>query len=488
MKNKLQKAVGTVIRFIKKHKKMAIVAGVIIVAGILALIFLRPDNSRSQTAAPAVTALSKTTLEQITTVTGTVSSASSRSVNAKASGEITEVLVSEGDTVKVGQVLARIDTSDIQLDITNAKNDVAEAEASANRNTTWAQEDLTNAQNSYNAANDAYNAAQSAYAAAQAACADTTNCPAADEKYQALKTAEQSRSQAESSLRQAQRSYDSQVASDSTKTARRQLENLQQQLKDYTITAPVAGTITEMNAEVGGSSGGSSSGAASAAAASSASSSSSSSSQSASSSALFVIEDVSSFKAELSVAEYDAMEIAVGNSARITADSIEDKTWDAKVIEVSPKVVSGNFTVEVAVLSPVENLKIGMSISADIITGSASDVFVVPYDAVVKNQRGESVVYAIEVADMLGGRPALNATQERREIVVTTGLETDYYIAISGEGLTAGTMILNDPNGVSVVSESSNQNNMFMRGGGDMPAGAGAGGGGMRAGGGGFGQ
>jgi multidrug efflux pump subunit AcrA (membrane-fusion protein) len=485
MKDKLLKTVGKVRGFIKKHKKMAIVAAIIIVVGVLALIFLRPDDSRSGVAAPAVTALSKTTLEQITTVTGTVSSATSRSVNAKASAEVTEILVKQGDTVKVGQVLARLNTSDISRSIQNARNDVAEAEASANRNTTWAQEDLTNAQNSYNSANDAYNSAQAAYAAAQAVCVDPTNC--AEAEYQAMKSAEQSRSQAESSLRQAQRSYDSQVANDTTKSARRQLEDLQNQLKDYTITAPVAGTITEMNAEVGGSSGGSSSSAASAAASSVAGSSSSQSS--AGSSALFVIEDISTFKAELSVAEYDAMEIAVGNSVRITADSIENKTWDAKVTEVSPKVTSGNFTVAVAILSAVDNLKIGMSISADIITGSASDVFVVPYDAVVKNARGESVVYAVEVADMLGGRQGLNAQQERREIAVTTGLETDYYIAISGDGLTAGTMILNDPNGVSVVSTDDAQNNMFMRGagGGAMPAGAGAGGG-MRTGGGGFGQ
>ncbi|MDR3125541.1 MAG: efflux RND transporter periplasmic adaptor subunit [Candidatus Nomurabacteria bacterium] len=469
MKEKLQKWAGVVTRFVKKHRKLTIVLVIVLVAGVLALVFLKPSDPRSQTAAPAVTVLKKTMLEQLTTVTGTVSSAASRSVNAKTSASVTEILVAEGDSVTAGQVLARLDTSDLQKSIKDARSDVAEAEAATSRNTAWAQEDLTTAQNSFNAANDALNAANQAYAAAQTACeTDPSLCSAAQENYQTFKNAEQSKSQAESALRQAQRQYENQTASDSAKTARRQLEQLQSQLKDYVITTPVAGVVTEMNAAVGQSAGGGSS------SASVSGSATATAGQSAtSSSALFVIEDVGSFKAELAVAEYDAMEIAIGNSARITADAIDGKTWDAKVTAVSPKVIDGNFTVTLAILSAVQNLKIGMSISADIITGVADDVFVVPYDAVVKNEKGDTVVYSVTMADALGGRPS-GLTSERVEIPVVTGLETDYYIAISGGGLTAGAMILNDPNGVS-VTENSNSNNMFNMGGGRMPSGGGFG-------------
>jgi multidrug efflux pump subunit AcrA (membrane-fusion protein) len=474
MKDKLVKGVKQIPKFIKEHRKLTIIVAAVVVVGVVAWLVLKPNDSQTQTAAPTVTALSRTTLEQVTTVTGTVASATSRSVNAKVSAEVVEVLVSEGDLVKAGQVLARLDTSDLAQDISNAKSDVAEAEAAEARDDSWASEDLTNSQNSYNSANDAYNSAQAAYLAAQAACtSDPAVCGDVDGKYQACKSAEGARNSAESSLRQAQRSYDTQVAKDGTKTARRQLSDLQSSLKDYTITAPVAGTITELNAVVGRSASGTGGGASSSSAAAQAAASAAASATA--SSALFVIEDVESFKAELAVAEYDALEIANGQAVRITADSIEDKTWDAKVTEVAPKAIDGNFAVTVAVLSPVENLKIGMSISADVITGSADNVFAVPFDAVVKNADGQSVVYAVEMSEVLGGRPALTANSQRTEIAVTTGLETDYYIEINGEGLKSGMMILNDPNGVNVVLESDPNEmlNMMRDRAGSMPSGGG---------------
>ena len=450
--------------FVKKHKKLVIISAIVAVVGIIAVIFLGSNNSPTPVAVPSTTVLNKTKLEQITTVTGTVSSSTSRSVNSQVSAEIKEVLVDIGDTVQVGQALARLDATDINRNIRNAGSDIATAQSSADQENAWAQDDMNKARDNSNRANDTYNQTRDAYLNAEAAClADPSGCDQTGlrEKNQAYQNADQARSQASNSLDQAQRAFDKQASTDSTKTARRQLEELQSQLKDYTITAPVAGVVTEMNATVGGSAGGGGSSMGSSATASS------------QSSALFLIEDVDSFSIELAVAEYDAMNVKVGNPVRISADSIDGKTWDAKVTKVSPKVIDGDFTVTVDILSEAGDLKIGMSISADVITGSVDDVFVVPYDAVVKNDAGEDVVYVIEMSDMLSNRPGFdpNFSQSRREVKVVTGMETDYYVEIKGEKLTSGLIILNDPNGANVVAENPNQ--MMMFNGGGMPSGDG---------------
>ena len=53
-----------------------------------------------------------------------------------------------------------------------------------------------------------------------------------------------------------------------------------------------------------------------------------------------------------------------------------------------------------------------------------------PYDAVETDEDGQSVVYARSSED-----------EDWQAVPVTTGMETDYYIAISGEGLAEGMQV-----------------------------------------------
>lgn len=62
------------------------------------------------------------------------------------------------------------------------------------------------------------------------------------------------------------------------------------------------------------------------------------------------------------------------------------------------------------------------------------DVFGVPYDAVVEKADGSTVVYAA-VEQQNSGK---NSSYVVTEIPVTTGLETDFYIEISGGEVTPG--------------------------------------------------
>jgi HlyD family secretion protein len=70
-------------------------------------------------------------------------------VFATGSGPVAEVLVSEGDLVSQGQVIARIEQSDLQTRIANAKAQLAEMESQHQDLTRFTQRDLSLSQESY---------------------------------------------------------------------------------------------------------------------------------------------------------------------------------------------------------------------------------------------------------------------------------------------------------------------------------------------------
>ena len=127
-------------------------------------------------------------------------------------------------------------------------------------------------------------------------------------------------------------------------------------------------------------------------------------------------------------------------------------------------------------------LLIGLSAKVEIILSQVTDVYAVPYDAVGTDENGGSVVYARS-----GGETEFTA------IPVETGMETDYYIEISGEGLSDGMEVKTSANDTATAAagaddaQQSGENAMFsMDMGGGMPGGdmpGGGGGGGMPSGG-----
>ncbi len=124
-------------------------------------------------------------------------------------------------------------------------------------------------------------------------------------------------------------------------------------------------------------------------------------------------------------------------------------------------------------------LLIGLSAKVEIILSQVTDVYAVPYDAVGTDENGGSVVYARS-----GGETEFTA------IPVETGMETDYYIEISGEGLSDGMEVKTSANDTATAAagaddaQQSGENAMFsMDMGGGMPGGDMPGGGGMPGGG-----
>lgn len=205
------------------------------------------------------------------------------------------------------------------------------------------------------------------------------------------------------------------------------------------VTAPISGTVTAMTAEVGDLAGGSTSSMSAMGAAAGTSATSTAGG------ALFTIEDTENLEIVATVAEYDMVLLETGLPADITSDALVDGSWEGTLTSISPAATdeNSNFTVVVELASPPGQLAIGMSAKVNLIVEQKQDVYAVPYDAITTNEAGESVVYAWEPAGSDSG-PAESA---RREIVVETGMESDYLIEITSDELTDGMTLLADPEG-----------------------------------------
>lgn len=235
------------------------------------------------------------------------------------------------------------------------------------------------------------------------------------------------------------------------------VEDLKKDLDESIITAPASGTITAVLAVEGTSGQG----------------------------LLFVIEDTSKLKVDTKVKEYDIAGVSEGQAVKIKSDGTGDEEYAGKVSKIAPTAIKNDyggtiettdveFATEVAVTG-TSKLKIGMNARLDIITDEKSDVFAVPFDAVVQNANGEDVVYVARPAPNAGipddkGQAAPDgddvpasggtgggfklsfgkknesqtAPMVATAIPVQTGLETDLYIEIISASLREGDLIISN--------------------------------------------
>ena len=223
----------------------------------------------------------------------------------------------------------------------------------------------------------------------------------------------------------------SQIAAQSTQSQEIAIQKMQNTLEDATITAPVSGVVTAVYTKVGEPGNG----------------------------LLFVVEDTQSLKINTKIKEYDVANIREGMPVVIKSDATGDQEISGTVTYIAPAAVkteAGNtqtggndsnveFEAEVQVNDPNCGLRIGMNTRLTVLLEEKQDVFGVPYDAVVEKADGSTVVYAA-VEQQNSGK---NSSYVVTEIPVTTGLETDFYIEISGGEVTPGMAVISNPQSVT---------------------------------------
>ena len=191
--------------------------------------------------------------------------------------------------------------------------------------------------------------------------------------------------------------------------------------------------------------------------------------------AIAIIYDLSHLEFTVNVDELDIKKVEVGQTVRITADSLEGKLFTGHVSKVSINgtTQSGATAYPVTIIvDDAEELLPGMNVSADILITERTDVLVVPSEAV---SRGNTVLVSTSCTT---GRKALNDGAEEEptapgyvRVPVSIGVNDDSFVEIT-EGLEEGDAITY----VSItIPESTNSGfgGMGMHGGmhGGMPSG-----------------
>lgn len=260
-----------------------------------------------------------------------------------------------------------------------------------------------------------------------------------------------------------------QNAQDSLRNAQLSMENTQEQLENYTVTAPVSGTVVDKSKKAG-----------------------ETISNAGGNQALCTIYDLSYLEMTIDIDELDISKVAVGQSVSVTAEAVEGKSYQGVVTKVSVVgTTSAGITVYPATIriDDTDGLLPGMNVDAEIVLSEAADVLTIPASALSRGNR------VLVTADSPSAANAL-ADQEAPEgyvyVQVETGASDDSYIEITSglqEGDTVGYLGASD--------DSATMQNMMMGGmmggmggapggmGGGMPGGAPGGGsyGGNRGGG-----
>ena len=237
----------------------------------------------------------------------------------------------------------------------------------------------------------------------------------------------------------------------SLENAELELQDMVEALDDYTITAPISGTVISKSYKAGDTLDGDKT-------------------------TLCVVADMSALTFEMSIDELDIKDLYVGQKVIVTADAAEGVEYEGKITSISIVGTTSSsvttYPVDV-VVEDYDGLLPGMNVTADIVSAEVTDALMVPVAAVT---RGSLVLVdksSVDEADIV------QVDGDYAYIKVTTGVSTDDYIEITS-GLEEGDTVY--ISSASQTTESTEEVNMGMMGGmtggGEPPSGGGPSGGG----------
>lgn len=292
------------------------------------------------------------------------------------------------------------------------------------------QQNVENANRNYSAKQSAYSEAASKYTSVKA---EADSLQAELDAYpdqlksaeEAVNTAKSSYSDAETSTNRsvstAQNTVDMQkYQTSTTRDLKDQLEQLQKQLADCTLSAPIGGVVTAVNVSVGD--------------------------KNTAGTTMITIEDTSSLKVIVNVEEADILKIQEGMPATVSTDATGDeeiKGTVTRVVRVKNQSTNTNgtdtntssgYSAEITIDNT--ELLVGMSAKAKIVIKDRGTQLAVPYDLIRQDDNGDSYVLVAEANE--DG----TATAVRKNIKV--GEEVDYYTEVTGGDLKEGDQLIYD--------------------------------------------
>ena len=191
------------------------------------------------------------------------------------------------------------------------------------------------------------------------------------------------------------------------------MRNAQDTLSNYTITAPIDGTVIQKNVQAGESI--------------------------ESGKDMCIIYDMSYLEMTINIDELDINQISVGQGVSVTGDSV-DGVFQGEVTRVSMVGETSGGTTTYPVTVRVEEygaLRPGMNVNAEIVVEQAADAIAVPNAAI---ERGDVVLVTKESPSAANALTDMAAPEGYVYVQVATGVSDDNYTEITS-GLQEGDII-----------------------------------------------
>ncbi|MGB5107904.1 MAG: efflux RND transporter periplasmic adaptor subunit [Candidatus Zixiibacteriota bacterium] len=319
-----------------KKRTILIVVGAVVLLAIIVIVNLSSSSGTIQ--AVQADKVKKGEIISEVTATGSVRARTTVKVSADVSAKITDLPVEEGDLVKKGDVLVRLDQTRYAAAVGQAEASLASAKAAEKR----AEASLLEAEQMHRRNK---------------------------EMFDGKLISEETYIQVQTSYEVAKANLES--AQYNTKQQKAVLEEVRDNFAKTTITSPIDGTVVSLNAEVGeivmiGT-------------------------MNNAGTVIMTIADLNTIEVEVEVDETDVARVQVGQESKISVDAFPDSTFKGEVVEVGNAAqTSGmstdqvtNFLVKILLTDVVPGIKPGMTATADITTAKQKDVLYVPIQAVV---------------------------------------------------------------------------------------------------------
>lgn len=383
--------------FIKRHKKALIIAGIAVVLGLIILLNLRSKGESSVKV--NVEKVGRQDLTSIISASGEVKPKKNVEISAHVPGRIVKIGVKEGDLVKTGDFLLKLDSTQYEANadrdramISFYRTELEQSAAKVNQDKAILerQKELFNSQ-----------------------LISREQLEAAEVQY------EISQSQHGSILHQIEQSQAS-------------LRSSMDNLSKTTFSAPIDGVITSLRVEEGevaiiGT-------------------------MNNPGTVLMTIADLSIMEVEVEVDETDVVNVRLGQKAEVHVDALPNQTIPGQVTEVGSSALqkvgatasadeSKDFKVVVTLDNPPSSLKPGLSASADIITANKKKALAIPISALVLQEKQgqdksrqekseQEGVFVINKEGRVSFKPVTKGITGDLNIEVVSGLEEGQEVVV----------------------------------------------------------
>jgi HlyD family secretion protein len=383
--------------FIKRHKKALIIAAIVFVLGLIILLNLR---SKSEPAVKVnVEKVGRQDLTSIISASGEVKPKKNVEISAHVPGRIVKIGVKEGDLVKKGDFLLKLDSTQYEANADRDRALISFYRTELEQSAAKLSQDKANLERQKQLF--------------------TSQLISREQLEAAEVQHEISRAQHDSILHQIEQSQAS-------------LRSSMDNLSKTTFNAPIDGIITSLRVEEGevaiiGT-------------------------MNNPGTVLMTIADLSIMEVEVEVDETDVVNVRLDQKAEVHVDALPNQTIAGQVTEVGSSALqklgvtssteeSKDFKVVVTLNNPPSSLKPGLSASADIITARKEKALAIPISALVlqekpgqeKGRQGKDEQEGVFVVDKEGRvsfKPVTKGITGDLDIEIVSGLEEGQEVVV----------------------------------------------------------